>query len=88
MEKIIVTLGSVTTASRFKKLLSERYRANAEIIHTPVSLNCGSCSYSLRCKMNELDAVKRLAEEIGFKIKGVYREELNIRGERQYNALS
>lgn len=85
---ILITIGSVTTAARFKKLLESRLNVRSEIIHTPGILNCGSCSYSLKCKDADADAVNGLAKEIGLKIKGIYKEEYNIRGEKQYNAVS
>ncbi len=88
MERILITIGSVTTASRFKKLIESRLGIRSEIIHTPSALNCGSCSYSLRCSGAEAEEISALAKEIGLKFKGIYREELNIRGEKQYNAVS
>ncbi len=86
MEHIVIPVGSVTTASRLKKLLSKN-GLYAEVIHTPRALNGGSCSYSVKTHRRNIATVKKFSQEYKLNIKGIYQEEVR-EGEKKYYDLS
>ena len=82
-----IVTGSITSAVRLGKAIERNTPFFARVVHTPVSLSGGSCSYSLAIKEEALDAVKRIAEEIGIKIKKIYLEK-EENGERVFHDIS
>lgn len=87
MKKILITVGSITTAMRFKKLLNRR-GIPAEVLHTPTTLNNGNCSYSLRLSVENISPIREISREYRLNIKGIYREIDDIKGEKRYHAIS
>lgn len=84
MKYALAAIGSITTAVRFKKAVGAE--KSVQIVHTPVSINKGGCSYSLRFSEELVPKIKRIAEKNNITIKKFYIEEING-GEREYYAL-
>jgi len=87
MSEIIFIIGSVTTATRLKKMLEKTGVLEAMVIHTPSEISGGSCSYSVRVDYDNLTAGLEMAKELGIRIKKVYRKEKTDR-ERVYHDIS
>ena len=85
---LYITLGSITTAARLKKLLEASSGYPADVVHTPGKLNkTGECSYSVRADDRLLKIVRPLCDENGIRIKKIYIEEIHD-GERVFNEVS
>ena len=70
----LVEFNSITFAKRVR----EKYRYGREyisIMHTPSSIANGTCSYSVRVKGDMVDRVVAAASDMGFKVKGIFRED-------------
>ncbi len=86
MQNVIFVIGSVTTASRFKRILYKRGCYSAEVIHTPGEISTGGCSYSVRAKYECLATGLQTAHDFSVGIKKVYRE--TGQKERVYDDIS
>ena len=84
MANLLITVGSVTTANRLNRVLSGK--VSARIIHTPIKIS-GGCSYSLVTRAENLDRVKKIANENGIMVKGYFMES-ESGGEKGYHAIS
>ena len=87
MLKLIITVGSVTTAVRIKKKLSSLGDKSASVIHTPSFINSGGCSYSVKTDNKNLNLVTSLAEEKQIKYKKLFTES-NDNGGTEYHDIS
>lgn len=86
MQNVIFVIGSVTTASRFKKILQKRGCYSAEVVHTPGEISGGGCSYSVRAKYDCIKIGLQISEKFGISIKKMYCETGDK--ERVYNDIS
>jgi len=59
MEKILITIGSVTTASRFARVMERRAGKHASVVQTPSELNTGGCSYSVKINESDIEDAKK-----------------------------
>lgn len=84
---MLITIGSVTTASRLAKLIEKEMHLKARVMHTPSQLNKGGCSYSVIVTSDNCDYIRNLAEKYNIKIKRCY-EEIFTREGCVYNVLS
>ena len=75
MDYYLCIYSSVTLATRVRKQLSKDGEY-VGMLHTPKAISKGGCSYALRFKKNKLAAAKKVSEQLGIKIKGIYREVL------------
>lgn len=87
MGKLLVTVGSITTAARLEKLLRKTKGINARVVHTPAAINTGGCSYSVMTDGGNLYYVKETAAENGIKVRKFYMEEI-FEGEKRYHVIS
>ncbi|MEE0411210.1 MAG: DUF3343 domain-containing protein [Clostridia bacterium] len=71
---MLVTIGSITTASRAAKVIRRVLGINVQVIHTPTQLNRGGCSYSIRFSDNYHMSVKRVISEYNIPVKRWYGE--------------
>lgn len=71
---MLVTIGSVTTASRAAKVIRRELGINVQVIHTPTQLNRGGCSYSIRFSDNYHMSVKRVISDYRIPVKRWYSE--------------
>lgn len=81
---MLVTIGSVTTASRAAKVISKALGIRVQVVHTPVELNKGGCSYSIKFSDNYMMSVKRVVAEYKIPVRRWYSET----GEHSYNDIS
>lgn len=84
---MLVTIGSVTTASRAAKIIQKNLGINVQVVHTPTELNRGGCSYSIRFNENYMTSVKRIVSEYKIPVRRWYREANDGSG-RVYHDLS
>ncbi len=87
MQKILITVGSVTTAARLEKYLRKRMGIRSSVVHTPSEINNGGCSYSLRIDEKFLDIVKTAISEAGIRVRKFYIEDY-CEGEKKYHVIS
>ncbi len=71
---MLVTIGSVTTASRAAKIIRNALAIDVQVVHTPSELNRGGCSYSIKFKEMYQSAVKRVIAEYKIPVKRWYSE--------------
>lgn len=87
MGKIIVVVGSVTTAARLEKILRKRMGVTSNVIHTPAQISSGGCSYSIRSNHENLSYIKEAAGANKIRVRGFYIED-SFEGEKKYYAIS
>ena len=71
---MLVTIGSVTTASRAANTIRKVLGINVGVVHTPSELNRGGCSYSIKFKDSYMSAVKGVGEEYNIPVRRWYSE--------------
>ena len=69
---LLITFSSATTATRVKKELTS-HRFPAQVIQTPKNLSKNGCSYSVKTSTDALALAEQSAENLGVKIKNVFR---------------
>lgn len=84
---MLVTIGSVTTATRAARIIESTIGVSVSVVHTPSELNRGGCSYSIRFSDRYESDVLRLVTEYKIPVRKWYRETYNGR-QRVYNAVS
>lgn len=84
---MLITIGSITTAARLARLIEKETGHPAEIVHTPVVINKGGCSYSVRFAEQYVDAVKATINKYKVPVRKYYSEAF-VDGKRVYNAVS
>lgn len=84
---MLITIGSITTATRAAKLIKRNIGAYAQVVATPSELNRGGCSYSVRFNDRYELEVRRLADEYEIPIKRIYKESQNGK-KRVYHDIS
>ena len=85
MKNLLITVGSVTTANRLNRILSGE--VGSRIIHTPIKISGGGCSYSLITNGDNFEKVKGIINANGIKVKGYFME-TESKGEKGYHAIS
>ncbi len=83
MGKLLITVGAITTATRFARLMESRAGRHAAVVQTPSALNTGGCSYSIRISETDLDSAQAISVQYKVPIRKIYK----IDG-GDYNALS
>ena len=84
---MLITIGSVTTASRLAKLIEREAHLKASVMHTPSELNKGGCSYSVRVNCDDYNYIRSLSAKYNISIKHCYKEVCTPEG-CVYNVLS
>ena len=82
-----VVTGSITSALRLSKALEREYGQIASVVHTPLAIKKGGCSYSVKTELCCKDDILNAASSIGIKIKGMYGEK-NEGGGRTFYDIS
>ncbi|NLM49778.1 MAG: DUF3343 domain-containing protein [Clostridiaceae bacterium] len=70
---MIAIFSSLTTVNRIKRYFQSHGEV-VTILQTPKELSKGGCTYSIRLQERQLRLLRQAAEELGVKIKGIYRE--------------
>lgn len=86
-EIMYIVTGSVTSAMRLARAVEREGEYFADVVHTPAALSPVGCSYSVKLKDEAYESAKRIAEEIGIKIKKAYKEKIKD-GERVFYDIS
>lgn len=84
---MLVTIGSVTTATRTAKIIRMSLGIPVQVVRTPSELNKGGCSYSIRFNDKYEHDVRRIAAEKNLPLRKWYRPSTDRSG-RVYDALS
>lgn len=71
---MLVTIGSVTTATRAANTIRNKLGIHVSVIHTPSELNHGGCSYSIKFNDNYMSAVKGVVSEYKIPVKRWYND--------------
>lgn len=83
---MLITIGSVTTATRLARLLERNTGYPASVVHTPSSINKGGCSYSVRFNEGMIVQAKKIIKDYGVPVRKFYSEDVK-NGKRVYNDL-
>ena len=68
-----ILVGSVTTATRLKKVAEKIIGFPAYVVHTPSALNQGGCSYSVRVDDRALNEIRKIAGDNEIPIRRICR---------------
>lgn len=82
MDYGIIVYNSITTANRAKKL-SENRVGHLNVIQAPVNIGVKGCSYSIRCRFEDVETIRAISEKFGLRIKAVFRETIKD-GKKEY----
>ena len=80
-----VVTGSITSALRLSKALEHEYGQIASVVHTPLAIKKGGCSYSVRIDTISKDDILNAAKSIDINIKGIYGEKTQGGGRTFYD---
>lgn len=83
---MLVTIGSVTTATRTAKIIKMNLGISVQVVRTPSELNRGGCSYSIRFNDRYEQEVRRIAAEKKLTLRKWYGSSTD-KSQRVYNAL-
>ena len=83
---MLVTTGSITTATRLALALSRETGITARVIQTPAQIKTGGCTYAVRYDESYDAAVRSVIRKYKLPVRKYYRERLNAAG-RVYNAV-
>lgn len=83
MEKLLITIGAITTATRFAALMDKKAGKKAWVVQTPSALNTGGCSYSVKIKRADLGDAYAISQKYKIPIRKIYKADGG-----EYNALS
>lgn len=70
-----ITVGSVTTAVRLKRLLESEVGFPCEVVHTPTKISGGGCSYSVLADDRLKNDIRPFCLKHDIRIKGIYMRE-------------
>lgn len=80
----LMVFSSSTTASRLKRLAFRAQLRDVNLMQTPKIISKNGCTYSVRCKVSELAALKSMADEYGLRYLKIYREITGTNGTKSY----
>lgn len=84
---MLVTIGSMTTATRAANIIRKNLGISAQVVSTPTKLNRGGCSYSVKFNEKYELAVRKIVEAHSIPTRRWYRESYNG-NERVYDDIS
>lgn len=84
---MLVTIGSITTATRFSRIIERKIGVPSEVMHTPSSIRKGGCSYSVRFDERYYERIRDIVKEYSVPVRRYYSEQM-VDGRRVYHALS
>ena len=80
----LMVFSSSTTASRLKRLAFRSRLRGVDLIQTPKAISENGCTYSIRCPVRELAALRALADEYGLRYGKIFREMSDEFGRKGY----
>ncbi len=84
---MLITVGSITTASRLSRILEQNTGQPAEVVHTPAAVNKGGCSYSVRFPEQHIKSARELILKYKVPARKFYSENMS-EGKREYHDIS
>ena len=60
---MLITIGSITTATRAVKTIEAKTGIKGQVVHTPSEINRGGCSYSVRYSDDYENLLRRVIKE-------------------------
>ena len=69
-----IVTGSITSALRLSKAIEKQYGQITSVVHTPLEIKKSGCSYSVKTDFDDVEKVKKAANNAGVDIKGIYTE--------------
>ena len=69
-----IVTGSITSALRLSKAIEKQYGQITSVVHTPPDIKKSGCSYSVKTDFDDVEKLKKAANNAGVDIKGIYRE--------------
>lgn len=85
--QILAVVGSVTVASALLKEMERNGCINCRVVHTPVCISGGGCSYSVKFDEACMKLLKPCIQRRRIKLRGIYKEILK-EGEYIYDDIS
>lgn len=82
MESVLIVFGSITIANKAKKLAAKAFDY-AAVVQLPPNLGIRGCSYCLRIRYTDYEAMLAIAEEHKLRIKAAFKE-TDTGGEKEY----
>lgn len=67
-----ITIGSVTTAVRLKRLIEKHTATSAQVVRTPSKLNKSGCSYSVIVSDALRTHIRSFCAKYDIAVKGIY----------------
>ena len=83
---MLVTTGSITTATRLALALSRETGVSARVIQTPAKIKTGGCTYAVRYDESADAAVRSVIRKYKLPVRKFYRERLDAAG-RVYDVV-
>ena len=71
---MLITIGSITTATRIARLIESKTGLHGKVIHTPKEINRGGCSYSIRYNDSHEEILRRTVEKYNIPARKWYKE--------------
>lgn len=71
---MLITIGSITTATRAVKIIQSKTGIKGQVVSTPSELNRGGCSYSIRYNDNHEAQLRKVVRENHIPAKKWYTE--------------
>ena len=83
---MLVTTGSITTATRLTRALARDAGIASRVIGTPAQLKSGGCTYAVRYSDSDDAAVRTVIKKYRLPVRKFYRESLAASG-HSYHAV-
>ncbi len=71
---MLITIGSITSATRAVKTIQAKTGIKGQVVHTPSEINKGGCSYSIRYNDNLEEQLRNVVKENHIPAKKWYKE--------------
>ena len=71
---MLITIGSITTATRAANVIYSKTGIKGKVVHTPSEINQGGCSYSIRYNDDQEAVLRRVVRENRIPAKKWYKE--------------
>ncbi len=71
---MLITIGSITTATRAAKIIQAKTGIKGQVVHTPSEINRGGCSYSIRYNDDYENQLRKVVKENRIPAKKWYKE--------------
>lgn len=84
---MLITIGSITTATRLSRIIEKKLSIPSRVIHTPAEIKKGGCTYSVKTSERYVAEIRSLVKEYGIPVRKYYAEKTDGK-RRVYNDIS